>query len=116
MKYLLLITALIVLVGGGWYVADTQGLFQTKPKMGEPTAEERARIEQVESQSNRQADDARPGIGVRMQGDLPPQVESTSTATTTEKESAEAGDDEAENTSDEEQESENVDEEQLPVE
>lgn len=115
MKYLLLIAALIVLVGGGWYVADTQGLFQSKPKMGEPTADERARIEQVESQSNRQADDARPGIGVRMQGDLPPQVESTGTATTTEEEAA-AEDDEAEIAPDEEDESENVDEEQLPVE
>lgn len=84
MKYLLGIIILLVVLGGGWYFADSQGLFQTKPEMGEPTAEERARMSEIEQESNVQANDAVPGIGVRLQGDTPPPSEpASSTATTT---------------------------------
>lgn len=82
LRIILLVLIIAALGYAAYWIADRQGWLRGGVPQRLPTAEERARMEQVEESSNTVAPDAIPGAGVRPRGTLPPQ-ESLSPATTT---------------------------------
>lgn len=81
--------ALVLACAGGvgyWY-ADSRGWFEDRGPTNLPTAEERARMEEIDRSSALPAPQAKAGVGVVPKGSTPPppppEIASTTTATGT---------------------------------
>jgi hypothetical protein len=92
LRILGVLVVLAALGYGGYWFAVQQGWLLPPIPTRPPTAEERARMEQVEEVASQQAPDAVPGAGVRPRGTLPPQTPPVTSTENTE----EAVDEEAE--------------------
>jgi hypothetical protein len=84
LRILIVLIVLGALGYGGYWFAVQQGWLLPPIPTRPPTAEERARMEQVEDVASQQAPDAVPGAGVRPRGTLPPQTVPPATGTSTE--------------------------------
>jgi len=88
MKYFLLGVGIAGLLGFGYWVVVQSGWFDSSTVPSNlPTADERKRMQEIETSSSQIAPNAKAGAGVRPVGSLPkepePAQESTSTESTT---------------------------------